>query len=104
MENMQEVKEQLQSVLAGLDVLVGATISTKFSSREVQSLVTNELSTRLKKEIIGLVMLMFQTDEEASEFADGLDLGISLETKRQRWHDIGQSIYSTHERSRGIER
>jgi hypothetical protein len=49
-------------------------------------------------------MLMFQTDEEASEFADGLDLGISLESKRKHWHDIGQSIYNSHERSLGIER
>lgn len=105
MENMQEVKEQLQNIMAGLDVLVGATINTKFSSKEVQSLVMNELLTRLKKEIIGLVMLMFQTDEEASEFTDGFDLGpASLEIKRQRWYDIGQSIYNTHERSLGIER
>ena len=103
MENMQEVREQLVSVLAGLDVLVGSTMNTKFSSKEVQTIVLNELSAKLRKEIMGLVMLMFQTEEEAAEFTDGLDLGISLETKRKRWHDIGQSIYNSHERSRGLE-
>ena len=104
MENVQEVRDQLLSILAGLDVLVGSTINTKFSSKKVQTIVLNELSTKLRKEIMGLVMLMFQTDEEASEFADGLDLGISLESKRKLWHDIGQSIYNSHERSLGIER
>ena len=103
MENVQEVREQLVSVLAGLDVLVGSTINTKFSSKEVQTIVLNELSAKLRKEIMRLVMLMFQTEEEAADFADGLDLGISLEKKRQHWHDIGQSIYSSHERSLGIE-
>ena len=104
MENVQEVREQLLSVLAGLDVLVGSTLNTKFSSKKVQTIVLNELSAKLRKEIMGLVMLMFQTEEEAAEFTDGLDLGISLETKRKRWHDIGQSIYNSHERSRGLER
>ena len=103
MENVQEVREQLLSVLAGLDVLVGSTLNTKFSSKKVQTIVLNELSAKLRKEIMGLVMLMFQTEEEAAEFTDGLDLGISLETKRKRWHDIGQSIYNSHERSRGLE-
>ena len=103
MENVQEVREQLLSVLAGLDVLVGSTLNTKFSSKKVQTIVLNELSAKLRKEIMGLVMLMFQTEEEAAEFADGLDLGISLETKRKHWHDIGQSIYNSYERSRGIE-
>ena len=103
MENVQEVREQLLSVLAGLDVLVGSTLNTKFSSKKVQTIVLNELSAKLRKEIMGLVMLMFQTEEEAAEFTDGLDLGISLETKRKSWHDIGQSIYNSHERSRGLE-
>ena len=103
MENVQEVREQLVSVLAGLDVLVGSTINTKFSSKKVQTIVLNELSAKLRKEIMGLVMLMFQTEEEAAEFTDGLDLGISLEKKRQHWYDIGQSIYISHERSLGIE-
>jgi len=103
MENVQEVREQLLSVLAGLDVLVGSTINTKFSSKEVQTIVLNELSAKLRKEIMRLVMLMFQTEEEAAEFADGLDLGISLGKKREHWYDIGQSIYNSHERSLGIE-